>query len=632
VKFYTLSDALEIWKQSSESRQSEANFEKYLKSALKRYVIPEIDPTAKNLKTKEFHDYCCNLAVSKLAHSLEIFDQVGNEAVEAGHLSKGAKNNYRSALARFLCWMRSQLWWNEKIVESVARYAPSHPGQTRRKGRRLVDGNPIGRKAGSAYRLQEEQITTNLAHQFSVFKQFRLSGGKKEIRLRRRQPGETVNFHKPFLEKVSESTAKREIENICFFLGWYVNVEGHSSSEAALELLTNIELLDDYNSWSVEERGNSHCTGLKMVESGIAIAKWLNYEKSCRRNWSDIPLVLDLRDLASEYTQIYESEKKKHVPEKWQHKELTHDEARQVVQYLFDWCAPGRKCYMETENGRQKVRSTSTRGTAAVLRSWQTYVIIKLLVYCPVRQQEIRSFELNKTLFRKVDVQGNPYYEVVLDTHKNFAKTGKKRHYKLPSCITCDLDAWIFTWRPIAENAVKSSEAWLKFWGHKLDRLDTLKEKLVKAKEGITSKLVKASNEQHIEYLEQKIKGLENRIAARETCKKNFESHSYVFFLAPNAEPKSFGKPTSIPSIWNLTTVAVSKATKALFGSERVFWTNPHAFRHIAEKHIRKIDGETKAFGTYIGHSEQMGDEYAEQITSEYEITHSVADNWWETD
>ncbi|WP_199292215.1 hypothetical protein [Coleofasciculus sp. FACHB-712] len=38
-------------------------------------------------------------------------------------------------------------------------------------------------------------------------------------------------------------------------------------------------------------------------------AKWLNYDNSQRRNWSDIPIVLQLQDLQSEYSEIYQQEK-----------------------------------------------------------------------------------------------------------------------------------------------------------------------------------------------------------------------------------------------------------------------------------------------------------------------------------
>jgi len=38
----------------------------------------------------------------------------------------------------------------------------------------------------------------------------------------------------------------------------------------------------------------------------------------------------------------------------------------------------------------------------------------------------------------------------------------------------------------------------------------------------------------------------------------------------------------------------------------------------------------SNAFGTLVGHSKQMGDEYAAQITSEYELTEDIVDDWWE--
>jgi hypothetical protein len=92
---------------------------------------------------------------------------------------------------------------------------------------------------------------------------------------------------------------------------------------------------------------------------------------------------------------------------------------------------------------------------------------------------------------------------------------------------------------------------------------------------------------------------------------------------------ESFGKPFNDENFCSMVTNAVEFATQALFGQPRR--TNPHAFRHIGDKHIRKIkNGKTKAFDQLIGHTEAMGDDYAEQILSEYEQTSSVVDNWWE--
>jgi len=78
----------------------------------------------------------------------------------------------------------------------------------------------------------------------------------------------------------------------------------------------------------------------------------------------------------------------------------------------------------------------------------------------------------------------------------------------------------------------------------------------------------------------------------------------------------------------------VARATKELFGGERVLRTNPHAFRHIAEKHVRtsNVSTDAETFGTFIGHSKEMGDLYAQQITSEYEVTEKISNNWWQED
>ncbi|MBD1890603.1 hypothetical protein NC996_21110 [Trichocoleus sp. ST-U2] len=70
------------------------------------------------------------------------------------------------------------------------------------------------------------------------------------------------------------------------------------------------------------------------------MAKWLNYDKSQRRSWTDVPIVLQLQDLQSEYSEIYQQEKQQLTQKKWKHKKLTHEEARQAVQYIQSLCAP----------------------------------------------------------------------------------------------------------------------------------------------------------------------------------------------------------------------------------------------------------------------------------------------------
>ena len=72
-----------------------------------------------------------------------------------------------------------------------------------------------------------------------------------------------------------------------------------------LELLTDVDLIDKYTNWAIETRSVSHSTGVNMAKTAIAIAKWLNYGKSTRRNWSDVQEILDLKELRNEFAEIY---------------------------------------------------------------------------------------------------------------------------------------------------------------------------------------------------------------------------------------------------------------------------------------------------------------------------------------
>jgi hypothetical protein len=144
------------------------------------------------------------------------------------------------------------------------------------------------------------------------------------------------------------------------------------------------------------------------------------------------------------------------------------------------------------------------------------------------------------------------------------------------------------------------------------------------------SEHVTKSLEQYIEQENIRLQGAKNRIAAWPSAKANLEEHNYLFFLLGKRKPESFGKPHYVASVWRLVNRAIARGTKTLFGEER--WTNPHALRHIAEAHIRQ-SGKShikEAFGTLIGHSKEMGDEYADQVISEYELTEDIVDDWWE--
>jgi hypothetical protein len=327
-----------------------------------------------------------------------------------------------------------------------------------------------------------------------------------------------------------------------------------------------------------------------------------------------------LRDISNECLEEYKQEKQRNNEAKWSKKELTHLEARQVVIYLHK--------HLTTIYGNGRERYLSP-----VIWAWQRYLSVKFLTFEPVRQQEPRQLELGKTLFRKLDKQGNPYYEVKIpaELHKLGSKTNKSRHYKLPDTLTGDLDEWFNVWRPKVEAALQNPSAWLDFWGHDPKELERIRERIQAAQQGRGCLNVKKSVDGYIADLEKKQRRLQHRLETLEIARRNFTAHNCLFFMLGSRGDclESFGKPFNDENFCSMVTNAVEFATLALFGQPRR--TNPHAFRHIGDKHIRKIkNGKTKAFDQLIGHAEQMGDDYAEQILSEFEQTSEVVDNWWE--
>ncbi|MBW4628738.1 MAG: hypothetical protein KME49_25290 [Brasilonema octagenarum HA4186-MV1] len=618
MKKYSLSYALNLWNNSKDSQKVDANFSKYLSISLRRYVFTELDKQAKNLTAKQFDTYCQGVALEQIKNALTTFDIQTKIAVESGQLSKQTKENYRSALRRFLEWMEKQTWWKElfvcEIVDTdVAPFRkPLAPKVTRGK-------LPF-------YGLTLNDLPENVLAEIEEFKEFRLNGGKN-LRLsfrERRLSGEGRVF-RPKIDPIKPTTFLKEEQAILRFFGWYH--QNYLESQLSLELLTNIELLDDYTYWMTTTRNVSHSTGVHMVGTGIAIAKWLNFNISKRRNWLDVPIILELQDLQSEYAEIYAQEKKQSLSAKWNSKKLSHQSARQVVQFLQTLCAPN---YGKHDKETGEFLSHGTRDNSAIVRAWQIYLIVKILVYCPVRQEEIRNFKLGDTLFRQEDEHGNPYYVAKLPEHKRSSLTGKPRHYRLPAILTPDLDMWVYKWRPLIKESVTTLAGWIDFWGYGGGKIERIEARLEAAKQGIIGEKVTNSLDEYIQQQQIRLQAAKSCITVWEVAKENLESHNYLFFILTKGEPESFGKPHYVASVWRLVNRAIARGTKTLFGEER--WTNPHALRHIAEAHIR-LSGKANiaaSFGALIGHSKEMGDEYAEQVLSEYDLTKNIVDDWWE--
>ena len=608
---HTISSVLDLWKTSERSQQVGKNFYKNLKIALRRYVLPAVDPNFLNTQ-ESFEEYLKKVDASLLKDSITVFDQEFNKYVQQNKVSQATGKNYRHALVVLMEWAKLQFGFlSQSNYPSSHLFYPHLPKLT----------PPLKKNKGKKenVKLFEKDLVDKLRDELEDYKSFRLSGGQnKPSSSKYNASGRRIV--KPQIKAVKESTLKEEVEKILYFLGWYSKT--YPNLELELSLITESNLLDEFIEWMIETRQVGYLTGFNTTSVAIAVAKWLNYDQSQRRNWSDIALISELKDLRSEYEK--ESNKNKQIiqQEKWSHKELTHQQMIEVIEYLKSCYAPKGK--YKDGNSFQ----ISNRNQSAIFRNWQRYILVKTLTYCPVRQGELRHWELHKTFFRKIDEEGNPYYLVCLNDHK-LSSTGRKRFYRLPSILNEDLDTWLYHIRPKIAELIQTLEGWMNFWGYSLEEIDRLYERIEKAQRGELDHGVKYSRDEYIQNLKKNLHSREARKEGWASAKANFERNDYVFFLFGKHNPSAFGQQFDNSTMWETVRRAIAQGSCSVFGESK--WINPHALRHIAEKHIRQIgDSElAEKFGILIGHSKKSGDKYAAQITSELEETQPVVDGWW---
>jgi len=648
---YTIYTTLHLWKSYRPAKSEDRNLDKLVSIALRQHIIPKLDEEVNELSIKEFADYSYRQSVKILKDAMSVLEVVLAEKVEAGEIKMSTANNYRWALNKFMQWLMMQPWWQSLWVEDKVKVTPilsKLPPQPKRKkkGTQICVALKLSNLPEyllselEEYRLfrtkaippsnQCKNLLSELSSNHSddveedVFiNHDAIQVDEGEVDLSPHQSRNYTFIRKPKLEKLKSSTYQKEVEHILYFWGYLQQFS--PEIELHLSLMTDVDLLDDFVYWVIDNRYVSHSTGVNMANTAIAICKFNNYHRTKRRNWSDIQQLRDLQNLRNEYREEYELEKKQLESEKWANKELTHSQARDVVNYLRHSCASRNSLPNRTTGERT---FSSARKLSAVARAWQTYILVKLLVYCPVRQEEIRYLVYGESLLRKVDSQGNVSYEVFLEEHK-LDYTGEPRHYRLPDIIRADLDYWIFNLLPQIRGAVQDVESWLKFWGYPLDKVEGIERKIKDAQAGILPSRTKRSQSEYIKEQQRLLKAAQRRISAFELAKANLEEHDLIFIMFGKHVTEAFGKPLDVATVWITVRRAIAKASFALFKEAK--WTNPHALRHIAEKHLRMIGkGDlADAFGALIGHSGKMGAEYAAQITTELEITKDIVDNWW---
>lgn len=431
----TVAEALKLYK---EERAKETRHLSNLISALKTCLLPGYGFSVVSRPSKQNLNDCLHqLQLFEFKNALGVFEKVGSSRVKAGEISISTLNSYKSDLRRFLEWLHSKPWYEAGSVDP--RYAPKlYSGQRVSRERQASDKKP----ASPPLSLKESELTNLIREQIAALETFWT------------KPRHQSRSDKP-LRRTSIETYKLKIY---LFLGWIKNVylPGIELEELNLELMTNLELVREFVNWGLYQKENSYAWASQVIKSALFVTKWWSSQDPQSTNNTSIstlvsafeslglkatPQFLDALgnlkqttpkvDALRAYQRELQQQSKKQrlatsqigAPKKL----LTFEQCQQVVEYLKQCCAARRQ-------GRQK------RPDSTIRQSIQCYLIIKLLLYCPVRQREIRELELGRTLFREAD-----RYIVFLepDDHKTGSATGLGREFPLPDEFTPDLDEWL---------------------------------------------------------------------------------------------------------------------------------------------------------------------------------------------
>lgn len=372
------------------------------------------------------------------------------------------------------------------------------------------------------YGIKLENLTETTKVQLDLFRKF---WTEKEVPERKKPP-------------INDRTFKGYNESVLIFLGWQRTMQGEALEALEIKQITDLTLLKQFIRWGINKRGNGYGWATNVGYASMAVAKWLN-PQSKRRDFRDIPLVEDIREYVRYLREQHRDEESR---QNLDQKRLTFQEAQQVVEYLKQCCAPLDK-YGED------------RSEKAVMSAWQSYLIVAILTYCPVRQREIRELTVNKTLFREAD---GYWVKLTRKQHKAGQKSRKGREYPLPKHLTADLDTWLKEWRP-----------------------------------------------------------------------KVPTSHQLLFLqMGSNRCPENLGKPLNAGNMSDLVVNAAHRATAVLLDEPRD--TTPHVFRRIAITYQRRYGRpeQQEPLAEMMGHTVKEADgTYNEESGREKA---QKAEGWWQ--
>ncbi|MBW4607426.1 MAG: site-specific integrase [Hassallia sp. WJT32-NPBG1] len=418
-----------------------------IRTVLIRYTLPKWGfelPTRQKLTQAQVNaglEFMKKIPLSELKNAMsyqqEVFDSLGGVA---------SSRNYRMHLKKMVSWCSSQSWCKLTTKKDAPNYCPP----IRLKRGRVSDRVRVTNKKitpsspNFSYALSADEISPELQEELNSFVSFQIA----IVSTRKRQD-----------PPLRTRSAMAHVNNSKRLLGWQHRYKGVPLEQLSLKRLVTssglnnhgqqdenaideiMDLVDEYLKWLREVREASPNTELKMVESLVAVAKFLYHKESkCqsrkqvaskRVGYRDIPIIEELRRLECEImARVNVTPPRADESKKW----VDWPTYKACIERLISECAPRDK--------KGKKRTIRT-----IAQSHQVALICLLLSAFPDRSRTIRELEVGRTL---VNRDGKWFVEHTADDFKtgnSFCKNGQKRIVELPAPLYPLLEEWLFKWR-----------------------------------------------------------------------------------------------------------------------------------------------------------------------------------------
>ncbi|WP_088892406.1 hypothetical protein [Leptolyngbya ohadii] len=367
-----------------------------LRTALRVCILPQhgMLPSAPK---QDLEDCLAQISLDKFVKDTEQFvsQPLDSEAWQKylQGVSQGTIQNYRSVLSRFLRWINKYIIHPDKAENTIAIYAPEMPsGRSREKVQTKTNLIP--------YAVQEKELPDKLRQQLEQLQDFWINP-----------------CHPQRKEKaLEELTFKTYKKLLLSYLGWLRNVQHSNLETVDLVALANSQQLEKFVTWGVDCRNNTYGWALQVAQAVVLIAKGNSQNLVAQTE----DLMRDLR-LKARHEQLTRKSE--------QIQTLEFEECVEILNYLRQCCA-------------SRNHSGDKRSELAILRSWQRYLMIALLTYCPIRQREIALLDLSESVSKQ------ECGELALIVQRAARHQTKTLQYALPQQLSKDLQVWIDEWRP----------------------------------------------------------------------------------------------------------------------------------------------------------------------------------------